>query len=286
MDHDTQRDRARTFRALHEDADGPLVLANAWDVASALVYERLGVAAIGTSSAGVAASVGYPDGERIPRTETLAAVERMAERVALPVSADIEAGYGDAPGGVGETVARVVDAGAVGVNLEDGTGDPDRPLRDPADHAARIEAARAAADDAGVPIVVNARTDVFWAGVSDPDDRLERAVERANRYLDAGGDCAFVPGVTDAETIAALADRIDAPLNVLGGPGAPSVPALGELGVARVSVGSGPMRATLATLEAIGEELLETGTYDRMADALPYDELADLLADGLARRER
>ncbi|UIP00547.1 isocitrate lyase/phosphoenolpyruvate mutase family protein [Halobaculum sp. CBA1158] len=285
MDYDTQRDRARTFRALHEDSDGAFVLANAWDVASALMYERQGFAAVATSSAGVAASLGYPDGERVPREEMIAATRRIAESVALPVSADIEAGYGDAPDAVGETVARAIEAGAIGVNLEDGTGDPADPLTATDDHAAAISAARAAADESDVPAVVNARTDVFWAGVGDPSDRLDRAVARANAYVDAGGDCAFVPGVTDRETIAALADRIDAPLNVLGGPGAPPVPDMGDLGVARVSVGSGPMRATLAALDAIGAEVLESGTYDRMEEAVPYDELADLLAESVGRRD-
>ncbi|MFC7071201.1 isocitrate lyase/PEP mutase family protein [Halobaculum lipolyticum] len=286
MDLDTQRARARTFRDSHgEAADGPLLLANAWDAASAVVFERLGVAAVGTTSAGIAASLGYPDGEHVPREEMIAAIGRIADSVALPVSADIEAGYGDTPAAVGETVTRTLAAGAVGVNVEDGTGDPDEPLRSTADHAARIRAARAAADDAGVPAVVNGRTDVFWAGVGAESDRLDRAVERADAYVDAGSDCVFVPGVADPDTIEALARRIDAPLNVLGGPGAPSVPALGDLGVARVSVGSGPMRATLGRLETIGEELLAAGTYESMAEAVPYGDLAALLAAARERRE-
>ncbi|GAA0210619.1 isocitrate lyase/PEP mutase family protein [Halobaculum roseum] len=286
MSRETQRRRARTLRDLHTDStDGPLLLANAWDAASAVVFERLGVAAVGTSSAGVAASLGYPDGEHVPREEMIAAIERIAGNVAVPVSADIEAGYGDTPEAVAETVARTLDAGAVGVNLEDGTGDPENPLRPTAEHAARIRAAREAADDAGIPAVVNGRTDVFWAGVGDEADRLDRAVERANAYVDAGSDCVFVPGVADAETIDALATRIDAPLNVLGGPGAPSVPELGDLGVARVSVGSGPMRATLGKLESIGEELLETGTYEGMEGGVPYGDLAELLSAARARRE-
>lgn len=297
MDHDTQRDRAMRFRDLHggpaeRESDptssthrrDPFVLANAWDVASAVLLERMGFAAVGTTSAGVAASLGYPDGERVPRDVMLDAVGRMAGSVGVPVSADIEAGYGDDPETVAETVARTIDAGAVGVNLEDGTGDPDDPLTPTADHAAKVRAARRAADEAGVPVQVNGRTDVFWAEVGDEADRLDRAVERANAYVDEGSDSVFVPGVADADTIGALADRVNAPLNVLGGPGVPPVPDLGDLGVARVSVGSGPMRATLGYLGEVGEEFLETGTYERMENAVPYGDLSVLLSEAMERR--
>ncbi|WP_276258181.1 isocitrate lyase/PEP mutase family protein [Haloglomus litoreum] len=279
MTPDTQRELARTFRDRHtEPSDGPLVLPNAWDAASAIVYEEARFDAVGTSSAGVAASLGVPDGEQLSRDEMLAVVGRIAAAVDLPVSADIEAGYGETPAAVAETVRRTIDAGAVGVNLEDGTNGPAGPLVPQDKHVTTIRAAREAADETGVPLVVNGRTDVFWRGVGDPSDRVERAVERANAYREAGSDCLFVPGVTDPETIAALVDGIDGPLNVLAGPGAPSIPALADLGVARVSVGSGPMRATLGFLQEIGEELRDEGTYHRMADGIPYAELHELLS--------
>lgn len=285
MDSPTQSDRARAFRERHHGSD-PLVLANAWDVASALVYEAAGFEAIGTTSAGIAAALGVPDGERLEREEMLAVVDRIAHAVDLPVSADVEAGYGDDPAAVAETVRRTIDAGAVGVNLEDGTGDPDAPLVDAAVHADAIAAAREAAEAMGVPLVINGRTDVFWLGVGDESTRLDHAVERATLYAEAGSDCLFVPGVTDPATIEALTTRLDAPLNVLGGPGAPSIPDLGRLGVARVSVGSGPMRATLGCLREICSELRERGTYQEMTDAVPYAELNDLLAASVERRSR
>jgi len=244
----------------------------------------VGLEAVGTSSAGVAASLGVADGEVLARDEMLAVVERIAHGVAIPVSADVEAGYGDTPDAVRETVALTVEAGAVGVNLEDGTDDPDQPLVPVADHCETVRAAREAAEAAHVPLVVNGRTDVFWRSVGDEHDRVDRAVERANAYADAGSDCLFVPGVTDPDDVAALADGIDGPLNVLGGPGAPSTPELGELGVARVSVGSGPIRATLGHLRDVARELRDDGTYDRMDGAIPYSELNDLLAASLARR--
>jgi 2-methylisocitrate lyase-like PEP mutase family enzyme len=284
MDTPTQRELARTFRRRHTDStDGPLVLPNAWDCASAVLFEAAGFDAVGTSSAGIAATYGVPDGEVLSRDEMLAVVDRIAHSVALPVSADIEAGYGDGPEAVAETVRRTVAAGAVGINLEDGADGPAGPLVPTDRHVAALRAARAAADDAGVPLVVNGRTDVFWRAVGAASDRVELAAERANAYADAGCDCVFVPGVTDLSQIGALVDAIDAPLNVLGGPGAPSIPALESVGVARVSVGSGPMRATLGTLKRIGDELRTEGTYDRMDGAIPYADLNELLADSTSR---
>jgi 2-methylisocitrate lyase-like PEP mutase family enzyme len=278
MDTATQRDRAAQFRDRHTDSDaGTLVLPNSWDAASTLLFEQAGFEAVGTSSAGVAASMGVPDGEHLSRAEMLAVVERISHTVGVPVSADIEAGYGDSPADVSETIRRTIDAGAVGVNLEDGTDDPAGPLDDVEGHAAKIRAARDAADDAGVPLVINGRTDVFWREAGDEADRVDRAIQRANAYADAGSDCLFVPGVTDAATIEALVDGIDGPLNVLGGPGAPPVPELGDLGVGRVSVGSGPMRATLARLREIAAELRDEGTYDGRGAAIPYGDLDVLL---------
>jgi 2-methylisocitrate lyase-like PEP mutase family enzyme len=285
MSPDTQRDLAATFRDRHTDASaGPLVLANSWDAASTLMYEAAGFEAVGTSSAGIAASLGVPDGEHLAREEMLAHVDRIAGSVGIPVSADMEAGYGDTPAEVAETVRRTLDAGAVGVNLEDGTDDPAAPLVDTDLHTEKIRAAREAADEADVPLVINGRTDVFWREVGDDADRVERAVERANAYFAAGSDCLFVPGVTDPETIGALVDGLDGPLNVLGGPGCPPIADLAALGVARVSVGSGPMRATLGFLREICDELDEHGTYHSMADGVPYGDLNDLLATSLERQ--
>jgi 2-methylisocitrate lyase-like PEP mutase family enzyme len=279
MDTDTQRELAATFRDRHTTTTaGPLVLPNSWDAASTIVYEAAGFEAVGTSSAGLAASLGVPDGEHLSRDEMLAVVERIAHSVGIPVSADIEAGYGETARQVAETVRRTIDAGAVGVNLEDGTDDAASGLVERESHTETIRAARAAADDADVPLVINGRTDVFWRNVGAESERVERAIERANAYHDAGSDCLFVPGVSDPEAIAALVDGIDGPLNVLGGPGTPSIPDLADLGVARVSVGSGPMRATLGLLQEISDELRAEGTYDSMADAIPYGDLHELLS--------
>lgn len=279
MDTATQQELAQTFRDHHTATTaGPLVLPNSWDAASTIIYEAAGFEAVGTSSAGIAATLGVPDGEILSRDEMLAVVDRIAHSVAIPVSADIEAGYGDTARDVAETVRRTIDAGAVGINLEDGTADSAPGLVPCEKHARTIRAARAAADDADMPLVINGRTDVFWRGVGAESERVERAVERANAYFEAGSDCVFIPGVIDSETIGALVDGIDGPLNVLGGPGAPTIPELDDLGVARVSVGSGPLRATLGLLQEISTELRDDGSYTRMENAVPYSDLNALLS--------
>jgi 2-methylisocitrate lyase-like PEP mutase family enzyme len=269
--------KAEAFRKLH-DGSKLLVLPNAWDVASARLYEALGFSALATTSAGVAWGLGYPDGEIIGRQGMLDAVRRIAERVSLPVTADMVAGFGSRPEDTAATVQGVIAAGAVGVNLEDGTSDPQTPLFDVSLHVEKIQAARLAATAAGVPIVINARTDVFLAAVGEPQTRLDHAIRRATAYRDAGADCLFVPGVVDAATISHLARSIAGPLNVLARAGIPPVSELARLGVARVSVGSGPMLAVMGRLRRIMGEIQETGSFVAMTDgAISYAEMDELL---------
>lgn len=272
------REAAVAFRDRHRD-DAILRLPNAWDAVSAAVVERAGAPAIATSSIGIAASLGRPSGRDLTRAEMVGAVERIVDTVRVPVSADMEHGYGDDAAAVGETVKRVIEVGAVGVNLEDGARGDGSALRSLDDHAAAIEASRDAAAETGVPIVINARTDVFWLEVGPEPTRVDRAVERGNAYLDAGADCVFVPGVADRATIGALVDRLDGPLNVLGGHGAPSIPDLEALGVARVSVGAGPLRAALNRLDVVAGDLLGPGTYDRMDAGMTFGEFIGFLRE-------
>lgn len=207
------------------------------------------------------------------------ATRRIARAVCVPVTADVESGYGRKAEEVAETARAVIAAGAVGVNLEDGTGDPNEPLRELSEQLERIRAAREAASSAGVGIVLNARTDVYWLGVGEERERLGHAIARASAYRGAGADCLFVPGVGDPETVGALARDIDGPLNVLAGPGVPPVSELESLGVARLSVGSGPARAALALVRRIAEELLGSGTYVALTqDAIPYAEVDELMS--------
>jgi 2-methylisocitrate lyase-like PEP mutase family enzyme len=272
MDRAVQQERAERFRRLHAGPD-VLVVGSAWDAGSAVVFERAGFAAIATSSAGMAFSLGYPDGERVPRDQMLAAIARVVRATPLPVSADIETGYGRTPAEVSATCRGVLEAGAIGVNLEDTTGDAAHPLVEIERQAEKIRAVRAMADAFGVPLVVNARTDVYWLGIGDGATRVAETVRRANAYRAAGADCLFVPGLLDCPTIARLACEIDGPLNVLASKGMPPVAELAALGVRRVSQGSGPARAALAVAQRVARELHGDGTYAAYSeDAVPYAE--------------
>jgi 2-methylisocitrate lyase-like PEP mutase family enzyme len=278
MNRTNQAALAKSFHSLH-NRTRLLILVNAWDVASARLLESAGFPAIATTSAGVAWSQGFPDGEQIGRAAMLEAVRRIAEQVAVPVTADMLAGFGPKAEDAAETARGVIAAGAVGFNMEDGTGDPGRPLVDVSLQVEKIKAAREAAAAAGVPIVINARTDVFLAAVGEPQSRLDHAVRRANAYHEAGSGCLFVPGVEDAPTIGELARSITGPLNVLGRAGSPPVAELARLGVARLSLGSGPMLAALGRLRRIAREVMNTGSLTAMAeDMITYRELDDLIA--------
>jgi 2-methylisocitrate lyase-like PEP mutase family enzyme len=270
-------DKAKRLRDLHH---GPpiLVLPNAWDAVSARIFEAEGFPAIATTSAGVSATLGYPDGGIVPAREMIEAIARIARAVDVPVTADIEHAYGATPDAVADSVLRVIAAGAVGINIEDmvpGASDLE-PLTLQTDKIASIVRA---SRTAGVPIVVNARTDVFLRAVGAPETRLGMAIERGKAFMAAGADCVFVPGVRDAATIRALVDGIGGPINILAMGGTPPIAELEALGVARVSVGSGPHRATLALTRDIARELKTKGTYASFTShALSGDERNGLLA--------
>ncbi len=267
MERESVPAKAVRFRDLHAGAV-PLVLPNAWDAGSARVFELAGFPAIATTSAGVAFALGLPDGERVSREEMLAAVRRIAAAVAVPVTADLEAGYGPTPGAAAETARAAIAAGAVGMNLEDGVAG-DGGLFEVADQVARIRAVREAARAEGLDFVLNARTDVFLKQIGEPAQRFDHAVRRARAYREAGADCLFVPGPSDADTIGRLVRGIEAPVNVLAVRGTPPVGELARLGVARVSMGSGPMRATLGLIRRIAEELRGPGTYTAFLEGAP-----------------
>ncbi len=272
MNIETQQSKAEAFRRMHRGGS-ILLLPNIWDVASARILEESGVEAIATSSAGVAFTLGYPDGQRISRSEMIAAVARIARAVKVPVTADLEAGYGDHPEDAARTASDVIAAGAVGMNIEDGTDDSSQPLIELALAVEKIRAVREEALRTGVPIVVNARTDVYLAEVGPPERRYDETVRRLAAYRDAGADCLFAPGVRDVSTIDRLVKDLKWQVNILAGPGSPSVPELQKLGVARVSLGSGPMRATLGLLSRLAEELKTSGTYEAMNGAPTHAEV-------------
>lgn len=269
--------RARQLQALHR---GPrlLVVVNAWDAASARVVESEGFPAIATTSAGVANALGYPDGEKAPFPDVLAAIARIVRVVSVPVTADVESGYARTAAEIGESCSAILDAGAVGVNLEDGSDARAGKLAPAEEHAARVSAARRAAESRGIPLVINARTDVYLREVGAPESRFDEAVRRAASYRAAGADCIFVPGVSDADTIRRLVRAIDAPVNVLAAAGIPSVPELERLGVARLSVGSLAMRAAMGLVRRIARGLKQEGTSAELfAGGVTYDEMNRLM---------
>jgi 2-methylisocitrate lyase-like PEP mutase family enzyme len=272
----TQIEKAEELRLRHRGPEA-LVLPNAWDVASARIFEEAGFPAIATTSAGVAFSLGYPDGQRISREEMIARIGRIARAVKVPVTADVEWGYGSTPDEIARTTREAIEAGAVGMNLEDTSGNVDQPLLPLERVLEKISAVREAAAAACVPLVLNARTDVYLLEGGDPDANYVEAVRRLAAFRDAGADCVFAPGVRDMATIARLVKDLACPLNILAVPGTPSIADLEKLGVARVSVGSGFMRATLGSLRAMADELKSAGTYSALAGAIPYKDLNTIL---------
>ena len=277
MDIRAQAQKAEQFRKLHH---GPrmLVLPNAWDVVSARILEECGHPAIATSSAAVAFSRGYPDGQRISRGEMLDVVGRIARAVHVPVTADLESGYGTTSKDMSDTVKAAIDARAIGMNLEDVTGEDESSHVETSLQVEKIRAISETAKSLGVPFVLNARTDIYLLPIGPEATRFDRTVERLRAYRDAGADCLFAPGLQDARTIAKLVKALEAPLNILATPGCP----LGELeriGVARVSAGSTVMRATLGLVRRIGKEMLESRSCESLfAGAIPWSDLNGMMA--------
>ena len=245
-------DKAAALLGLHA---GPgFVIPNAWDAGSARILEQVGFPAIATTSAGIAWSCGVPDGEAVDRDTMLAHVGRIAAAVGVPVTADLEAGYGDSAADVGRTVARAVELGVVGGNIEDARAGALFGIDEAVD---RLAAARAAAPRGR--FVLNARIDTYFVGTTR--DAFAETVERAVRYVDAGADCVFVPGVAEEATIRRLAAAVPGPLNVVAGlANTIDAPTLFSLGVKRVSLGGSLARAALSLVERAGQELRDSGT--------------------------
>jgi 2-methylisocitrate lyase-like PEP mutase family enzyme len=277
MDIPEQARKAEAFRKLHH---GPklLLLPNAWDVASARILEEAGHPAIATTSAGIAYSLGYADGQNISRDEMLSVVARITQAVRVPVTADLESGYGSTAKEVSETVRAAIEAGAVGMNLEDLSGDEKHPLLELTVQIEKIRAVRETAAAMGVPFVLNARTDVFLAAVGPGETRIENTVKRLQAYRDAGADCVFAPGVTDLATIEKLVKAVEAPLNILANAACPPIAELERVGVARVSTGSGIMRAAMGVAQRVAKEMIDERSCQSMfAGAMPYIDLKKMM---------
>jgi 2-methylisocitrate lyase-like PEP mutase family enzyme len=309
----TPSQKASRLLELHHGPQ-PLVLINAWDAASAAMVEHCGLPAIATSSAAMANALGFPDGQYLPWAQMLEAVARVCRAVKVPVTADIESGFAANVTALETSITQIIQAGAVGVNLEDvmpatpslqsadpKNADPVRhgsPLFPLPEQIARIQAARRAAQAAGIHLVINARTDAYWQAGIEPAEAMRNTLERGKAYLQAGADCIFIPGMRNPDHIKTVIDYLRAnppsvdPLpadrlsiehgepviNILAGPGVPSIPELAKLGVKRVSYGSGPHRAAMGLLRRMAEEAITSGTFKALTEgAVPYEEINGLM---------
>ena len=271
MTRDRQKQLAETFRQAHRPPP-LLLLPNAWDAMSARQFEAAGFGAVATTSGGVAWSLGFPDGESAPWPEVVAATERIVRAVRVPVTADIEAGYGETPDQVGKRVTEILQTGVVGLNIEDGTTSPDQPVRSIEDASARIRAARAAAVTAGLPAVINARVDLYIKNVGDPASRFAETVKRGKAYLAAGADCIYPFGLADVEIIERLVKALgNAPVNIVARPDTPMA-ALERIGVARISIASGATLAVMSMIKKIGEDLHASRRFDMLTHSMSRPE--------------
>lgn len=283
-----QKEKAERFLKFHYDNE-ILVLLNSWDIASSKIVAASGYRAIATTSMGIAASLGYPDCQVIQLSEMLDAIKGIVNNVQVPVTVDIEAGYGNSINEIIGSVKKIIETGIVGINLED-SNDLNPILIDEMEFCERISAIRALSDSLGFHLVINARTDSFYTSTGSPNEKLTESIKRGNKYREAGADCIFVWPVWDRETISTLVKEINAPINILSNPGIgagilpPSVRELQDLGVARLSLGSGLMKATLALIKKVADELSQKGTYNILLDTftpLPDAAMAYKMAIGM-----
>ncbi len=273
-----QRKKAEEFLKYHTDKE-ILVLLNSWDAGISKLIEACGFKAIATTSMGIAASLGYPDCQIIQLHEMLDAIKKIVNAVQVPVTVDIEAGYGKNTEEVIKSVKKFIAAGIVGINIEDSL-DLSPVLIDETEFCERISAIRELSDSLGFHLVINARTDSFYTSAGSAQEKLRESIRRGNKYREAGADCIFVQPVWEKETIAALVREIDAPINILSNPAIgdglpPSVRELQKLGVARLSLGSSLMKAALAMVKKVADELMEKGTYGILAETMtPFPDAA------------
>lgn len=266
-----QKQKAELFLKFHHDKE-ILVLLNSWDIGSSKLIEACGYKAIATTSMGIAASLGYPDCQVIQLHEMIDAITGIVNAINVPVTVDIEAGYGNNLEEIIDSVKKFIATGIVGINIEDSI-DLNPILIDEMEFCERISAIRALSDSLGFHLVINTRTDSFYTSQGSTREKLSESIRRGNKYREAGADCIFIQPVWEKETISTLVKEINAPINILANPGIgaglpPSVPELQDLGVARLSLGSSLMKATLALIKKVADELSNNGTYNLLSDTL------------------
>lgn len=271
-------EKAVAFHRLHHQQNlKPLILPNVWNPLSAKLFEQAGFKAIATTSSGIAASLGYPDGEKLPKHLMFDMIKLIANSVDIPVSVDLEAGYGKTPQEICTNVSSIIRAGVIGINIED--ADPEQPgvLFPVAEQVAKIQAIKSCAQKLEVPLFINARTDVFWQKLFTPKKRLSETIARLQAYEKAGADGVFVPGLTNLKDIAEVTNKISLPLNVLSGAWAKDLTALASAGVSRISIGSAAFRDVAYHLQELAKKLAEATDFDFFNGNLPYDKLKALL---------
>jgi len=287
MVSNAQKEKAERFLKFHHDEE-ILVLLNSWDAGSSKLIEACGYKAIATTSMGIAASLGYPDCQVIQLQEMIAAITQVVNAVEAPVTVDIEAGYGNNTEEVVASIRKIIATGIVGINIEDSIN-LSPALIDESEFCERIAAIRSLSDSLGFHLVINARTDSFYTSQASPQEKLKESIMRGNKYREAGADCIFVQPVWQRDIIATLVKEINAPINILSNPAIgdglpPSVQELQDLGVARLSLGSSLMKATLALIKKVADELSSQGTYQHLLDSmtpLPDAALAYKMAVGV-----
>ena len=282
-----QKEKAARFLKFHQDKE-ILVLLNSWDIGSSKLIEACGYKAIATTSMGIAASLGYPDSQVIQLSEMIEVITGIVNAVQVPVTVDIEAGYGNNQNEVIDAVNKIIATGIVGINIEDSIN-LNPVLIDEMEFCERISSIRALSNSLGFHLVINARNDSFYTSLGSTKEKLSESIKRGNKYREAGADCIFVQPLWEKETISTLVKEINAPINILANPSIggglpPSVRELQDLGVARLSLGSSLMKAALALIKKVADELSEKGTYNILADSLtplPDAAMAYKMAIGL-----
>ena len=261
----SQKEQAKAFLKMHHDEE-MLVIPNAWDVGSAVVFENKGFSAVATTSAGIAYSMGYPDGEKLEFKDLLSLTERISNRVSIPLSVDLDTGYSNAVEGIVNNVQGIVEAGAVGVNIEDGIPGSTPELKDLAFQKEVFCALSELKNQMDIPFIINARTCVCWLKVAEPKEALKIAIDRCNAFAEAGADCVFIPGLLKEPEVARLVNEISLPLNIIANPEFGNIKDLQQLGVKRYSLGSGAVRAVYGRLVEIATDLIENQSIKKMVN--------------------
>ncbi len=272
-----QKILAQQFQAMHH-AKELLVLPNAWDAASAFIFAKAGFKAIGTSSAGIAYSLAYPDGEYISFTDILESSQRMLNRISVALTVDIETGYSQKIEEIKENVKQIIKLGAVGINIEDGLTKPVASLKDMAEQSEIIKAISEVKQELDIPFVINARIDSYWLNLGDDKAKFKETLARADSYKNAGADCIFIPAKLNKQTIKLLAQEISLAINIIASPKCLSIKELEDLGVARLSLGSGPARASLGLNQTIANELINSNFNSIYKHALSYTDSNSLFS--------